>query len=148
MNSTLPPTAPSTELRKQGGRWLRDLRERRNLTQKDLADLVEVKNSVFISQLENGRVRIPPERYEQWAAAYGLSAYEFVKTLLSFFDPITFRLLFEIAPADGGRGELNGQTAILTDHASQRYIDALYSLLGKKTAELESLRQKIGEGKL
>lgn len=149
MNSTLPIPPPSVaELRKQGGRWLRDLRERRNLTQKDLANLVEVKNSVFISQLENGRVRIPPERYEQWAAAYGLSPYDFVKTLLTFFDPITYRLLFDIAPVDEGRGEINSQTAILTDHASQRYIDALYSLLGKKTAELELLRQKLGEGKM
>lgn len=139
------------DLKKEGGRWLRALRDRRGLSQKDLAALVDVQNSVFISQLENGRVRIPPERYEQWAAAYGFSTYEFVKCLMSFYDPVTFRLLFHEdndtnRTIDGAREvdvNLNMHTAVVTQQVCERYVDALYQLLGKKTAELEMLRGEL-----
>lgn len=130
--------------KKEGGRWLRSLRDRRGLSQKDLAALVEVQNSIFISQLENGRVRIPPERYQEWAAAYGLAPYEFVKTLMSFYDPVTYRLLFqEPSRSDERGGNLSVRAAVNPNHASDRYVDALYMLLGRKTAELEMLQEKL-----
>lgn len=135
--------APS-ELKREGGKWLRALRERRGLSQKQLAALVGVQNSVFISQLENGRVRIPPERYDVWAEAYGLPAYEFVKALMSFYDPITHRLLFGAnAVLEDLTGELSTDTAIISGHVNDRYIDALYRLLGRKTAELEILQETL-----
>lgn len=137
---------PPSELKREGGKWLRALRERRGLSQKQLAALVGVQNSVFISQLENGRVRIPPERYDVWAEAYGLPSYEFVKALMSFYDPITHRLLFgdNAAVEDLNlTGELSKDTAIISGHVNDRYIDALYLLLGRKTAELEILQETL-----
>lgn len=145
MASSSPSAAKSpSELKREGGKWLRALRERRGLSQKELAALIGVQNSVFISQLENGRVRIPPERYDAWAEAYGLPAFEFVKALMSFYDPITHRLLFGAnAAVQDLSGELSTDTAIISGHVNDRYIDALYRLLGKKTAELEILQETL-----
>lgn len=98
--------------------------------------------------MENGRVRIPPERYEDWAAAYGLAPYDFVKTLMSFYDPVTYRLLFQESSrsderGDGIDGDFSMQTAVDPNHVRDRYVEALYLLLGKKTAELEMLQEKL-----
>ncbi|KAA5607263.1 helix-turn-helix transcriptional regulator [Roseospira marina] len=82
------------KLRRAAGRWLKALRERRQLSQRQLAALVHVEYYTFISQIEAGRGRIPPDRYEQWAHALDLPIVGFVKTLLSFYDPVTHRILF------------------------------------------------------
>ena len=90
-------------LRREAGKWLRDLRESRNLTQRELASLVGVEYYTFISQLEVGRGRIPPDRYERWARALGLNPADFVKQLMRYYDPETYRLLFaEKEPAVAG----------------------------------------------
>lgn len=82
------------KLRRAAGRWLKQLRERRGLSQRQLAALVNVEYYTFISQIEAGRGRIPPDRYEQWADALDVPVIGFVKTLLGFYDPVTHRLLF------------------------------------------------------
>ncbi|MEM7225601.1 MAG: helix-turn-helix transcriptional regulator [Pseudomonadota bacterium] len=82
------------ELRRQAGRWLRQLREERGLTQRGLAQAVEVEYYTFISQIESGRGRIPPDRYELWAKALDMDVRTFVKALTRYYDPITYRLLF------------------------------------------------------
>ena len=82
-------------LRQQAGRWLRQLRESQGLSQRGLADLVGVEYYSFISQLETGRGRVPPERYAVWAHALGLKPADFVKGLMRFYDPITYGILFE-----------------------------------------------------
>ncbi len=48
------------KLRNQAGRWLRQLREERGISQRELAKKVGAKYYTFISQLELGRGRIPP----------------------------------------------------------------------------------------
>ena len=48
------------DLRRDGGRWLKDQRERVGLSQRQLAELVGAEYYTFISQLETGRGRIPP----------------------------------------------------------------------------------------
>jgi transcriptional regulator with XRE-family HTH domain len=83
------------EMRREGGRWLRELREKAGLSQRELASLVDVDYYTFVSQLENGRGRVPPDRYRVWARALKIDPREFVKTLLSFYDPITYEILFE-----------------------------------------------------
>lgn len=83
------------ELRLAMGRWLRDLREGRGLTQRDLANILSLDYYTFVSQLENGRGRIPPHRYIEWATALGVAPQVFVKTLLSYTEPLTYRILFE-----------------------------------------------------
>lgn len=85
------------KLRKDAGKWLRDMRERTGLTQRQLADLVGVEYYTFISQLEVGRGRIPPDRYERWAAALHMPPAVFVKQLMRYYDPETYRLLFGTA---------------------------------------------------
>lgn len=82
------------KLRRDAGKWLKELREKRNLTQRELAQLVGVEYYTFVSQLEVGRGRIPPDRYERWATALGIEPAEFVKELMRFYDPETYRLLF------------------------------------------------------
>ena len=81
-------------LRREAGKWLKDLREKRGLSQRELANLVKVEYYTFISQLEVGRGRIPPDRYELWARALDIEPAEFVKHLMQFYDPETYRLLF------------------------------------------------------
>nr|WP_221237051.1 helix-turn-helix transcriptional regulator [Roseospira goensis] len=81
-------------MRRAAGRWLKALREKRQLSQRQLAALVEVEYYTFISQIEAGRGRIPPDRYESWAAALDVPVIPFVKTLMGFYDPVTHRILF------------------------------------------------------
>lgn len=83
------------ELRRRAGRWLKELRESRGLSQRNLAALVGAEYYTFISQLEAGRGRIPPDRYTVWAGALGIEPRVFVKALLQFYDPVTYGLVFE-----------------------------------------------------
>ena len=83
------------ELRQRAGRWLKELREGRALSQRNLADLVGAEYYTFISQLEAGRGRIPPDRYRDWASALGVDPRVFVKTLMQFYDPVTYEIVFE-----------------------------------------------------
>lgn len=82
------------ELRREGGRFLKDLREKQGLSQRQLAALVGAEYYTFISQLETGRGRVPPDRYRFWADALGVDAKDFVKSLMRFYDPLTFEILF------------------------------------------------------
>ncbi|KUO57037.1 MAG: Cro/Cl family transcriptional regulator [Alphaproteobacteria bacterium BRH_c36] len=87
------------ELRKSAGKWLRGLREAQGLSQRELAHQVGVEYYTFISQLETGRGRIPPDKYRVWADALGLPVRDFVRHLFQFYDPITFDILFSDEPA-------------------------------------------------
>ena len=82
------------ELRREGGRWLKYLRERRGLSQRQMAALVGAEYYTFISQIEAGRGRIPPDRYLTWAQALDVEPKLFVRTLLRYYDPVTYRILF------------------------------------------------------
>jgi transcriptional regulator with XRE-family HTH domain len=82
------------ELRNQAGQWLRELREKRGLSQRDLAAKVGAEYYTFISQLETGRGRIPPDRYLIWAKALEVDSQDFVRKLMSYYDPVTYGILF------------------------------------------------------
>jgi transcriptional regulator with XRE-family HTH domain len=82
------------ELRAAGGQWLKSLRENAGLSQRELADRVGITYYTFVSQLENGRGRLPPDRYEAWAAALGMDAKDFTRDLMKFYDPVTHGILF------------------------------------------------------
>ena len=82
------------ELRREGGRYLKELREARGLSQRQLAALVGTEYYTFISQLETGRGRIPPDRYRAWAEALDIDVRQFVQTLMRFYDPLTYDILF------------------------------------------------------
>ena len=83
------------DLRREGGRWLKTLRESAGLSQRQLAAKVDAEYYTFISQLETGRGRIPPDRYAEWAAALGVPIKEFVRGILRYYDPITHDILFD-----------------------------------------------------
>jgi transcriptional regulator with XRE-family HTH domain len=85
------------ELRQQAGRWLKELREARGLSQRAMAARVGAEYYTFISQLEAGRGRIPPDRYKAWAEALGVEPKTFVQTLLRYYDPVTYAIVFEDA---------------------------------------------------
>lgn len=82
------------QLRKKGGLYLKKLRESAGLTQRELAVKLGLNYYTFISQIESGKGRVPPDQYEKWAAALGVNVSEFVRKLLVFYDPMTFQALF------------------------------------------------------
>jgi transcriptional regulator with XRE-family HTH domain len=82
------------DLRREGGRWLKDMREAAGLSQRQLAAKVGADYYTFISQLETGRGRIPPDRYTDWAKALGMADKDFVREVMRFYDPITYGILF------------------------------------------------------
>jgi transcriptional regulator with XRE-family HTH domain len=108
-------------LRRAAGEWLRSLREQRGLSQRDLAKLVDADYYTFISQLETGRGKVPPERYEIWANALAIDPKTFVKKLLHYYDPLTYEILFQEDVRDEVVANRHG-TAVdaMTSGASQK----------------------------
>jgi len=84
----------SKEHRLTLGVWLRELREARGLSQRELADTLGLEYYTFISQLENGRGKIPSGRYRDWANALGQDSKMFVRKLLMHYDPVSYDILF------------------------------------------------------
>jgi len=82
------------KLRNQAGHWLRELREERGMSQRELARKIGAKYYTFISQLEHGRGRIPPDRYLVWARALGVEPRAFVRGLMFHYDPVTYSVIF------------------------------------------------------
>jgi len=85
---------PTRELRLQAGLRLREWREKRGLSQRELCREVGAEHHTLISALELGRGRIPPDRYLIWAHALRIEPREFVLALMSYYDPITYNALF------------------------------------------------------
>ncbi|MTI44451.1 helix-turn-helix protein [Roseibium hamelinense] len=84
-------------LRKSAGEWLKGLREESGLSQTELAERVGVDYYSFISQIENGRGRIPSGRFAKWADALGVDRRVFTKEILRYYDPCVHELLFDAA---------------------------------------------------
>jgi transcriptional regulator with XRE-family HTH domain len=82
-------------LRKQAGTWLKERRKDAGLSQVELAQRLGLKYYTFISQVENGFGRVPTDTMEAWAAALGISAPDFARQLLVYYEPELHRLLFE-----------------------------------------------------
>ncbi len=81
-------------LRKLAGAYVKGLRERAELSQNDLAKLVGLDYYTMVSQIERGAARLPPDRQQLWAEALKVDPQEFVRTLLRFYDPYTWEILF------------------------------------------------------
>lgn len=93
--SALPLRADDVqELRKAAGRWLKELRESKGLSQRQVADQTGTTYYTFVSQLETGRGRISPDQYERWAKTFEVEPRVFVKTLMRYYDPVTYEILF------------------------------------------------------
>lgn len=82
------------KLRKQAGLYIQGLRKDAGLTQNELAKRLGLDYYTFISQVENGFNRVPPESMSEWARALKVDQQEFAKKLLSFYDPHMYQALF------------------------------------------------------
>ena len=95
------------ELRRAGGLWLKDLRERAGHTQRSFAIAVGVDYYTFISQIETGRGAVPKDRYTTWAEHLGLHPREFLRQYMEYFDPVSYNILFgpdsHVELADGDK---------------------------------------------
>ena len=125
------------ELRRAGGKWLKERRENAGLSQRQLADILGVEYYTFISQIETGHGRIPPDRYEAWAGAIGVSLPEFVREILRYYDPVTFCILFEKEPYTLGSDTETAHMLMSKNQQLHEQVWELQRLLGKKTMELE-----------
>ena len=83
------------DFRCEGGRWLKNRRLLVGLTQRQLAELVGANPWTLVSQVETGRSSIMPVDYLAWAAALEMHPQEFVRELMQFYNPITYKILFE-----------------------------------------------------
>ena len=89
-------SAPETqELRKDAGKLLKHLREKAGHSQRTFAAEIGSPIYTFVSQIETGRGRIPPDQIRVWANAYGIEARNFMMMIMRFYDPETFAVLFE-----------------------------------------------------
>ncbi|MEO1315360.1 MAG: helix-turn-helix transcriptional regulator [Pseudomonadota bacterium] len=86
------------ELRRKLGRWLKEHREERGLTQADLAERLGLRYYSFISQVENGLGRIPQDLYAPWAAALDIDPRIFAWTVLAHLEPGLYGMLDADAP--------------------------------------------------
>ena len=75
------------------GEYMKGLREAKGWTQRELAELVGVTDN-HISDIENAKRKMGPERYRQFAAVFGIDRAEFGKVILQHYDPLTYDLIF------------------------------------------------------
>ena len=87
-------------LRLKGGAYVKRLRQASGLTQRELAVKVGLNYYTFISQLENGTGRVPPDLYAAFADAFHVNRKEFVRELLRYYDPFTYKILFTNAGSE------------------------------------------------
>ncbi len=95
--ASMPQAMQRDELarrRQEGGAWLRALREKARLSQRELAESVGQVYYSFVSQIEAGKGRVPIAQMELWANALQVSHSYFARGVLKFYDPITHDMLF------------------------------------------------------
>jgi transcriptional regulator with XRE-family HTH domain len=97
-------TRPTHKLHAAGS-WLLELRERRGLTQRELAQMVGVEYYTIIAQLESGRGHVPADRYLAWAAALQVEPQEFARRLMAYYDHGVVRAVTAAAAQAGDIGE-------------------------------------------
>ena len=81
------------ELRRQGGKWLKQLRENVGLSQRQLADRLDIEYHTLIAQLESGIGHVPTHRYRDWSRVLRIPVETFVRDLLRYYDPDTYEIL-------------------------------------------------------
>lgn len=90
----LQETSSAADLRKKAGSWLRSKRCALGLSQRELADRVNMEYYTFISQIEAGRGRVPSDRLRDWSEALEIDPKEFAIELMKYYDPYTFDMIF------------------------------------------------------
>jgi transcriptional regulator with XRE-family HTH domain len=85
----------SSDLRKKAGQWLKERRCDLGLSQRELSQRVNMEYYTFISQIEAGRGRVPADRLRDWSIALEIDPRVFATTLLQYYDPHTYDMMFE-----------------------------------------------------
>ena len=85
----------TTDLRQEGGKIIKQMREQAGLSQTDLGRALGLAGKQFISQIENGRTRIPLDQVPVWAKAMKVEPRELMKLLMRCYEPLAFAILFE-----------------------------------------------------
>jgi ribosome-binding protein aMBF1 (putative translation factor) len=86
-------TKGNVKLRRQAGHILAKYRHNAGLSQRDLAAKLKFKHYTFVSQVEGGACRLPPDLYAAWSKAVGISAHELVTAVFPLYDPMTAKFL-------------------------------------------------------
>ncbi len=94
------------QLRREGGAWLRSMREQAGLSQRELALAVGADYYSFVSQLESGKGRVPVAQVELWAKALKVRRSDFAKGLLKYYDPLTYDMLFNDSEVAGDEAKV------------------------------------------
>ncbi len=84
----------TADLRKQAGLWLKSRRCELGLSQRELAQRVNMEYYTFISQIEAGRGRVPSERFYDWSKALEMDPKEFAINLMKYYDPHMYDMIF------------------------------------------------------
>ena len=93
-NKITPAVSRDKDARTELGSWLRTLREAQGLSQRQLADMLDLDYYTFISQLETGRGKIPSARYRDWAKVLQQEPKAFMTILLRYYEPEAYEMLF------------------------------------------------------
>ena len=84
----------SMKRRSEAGIFVKALRAQQALTQRDVAVALNLNYYTMISQIEAGSARIPPDLYVAYAKVLKVPPALFVKKLLEFYDPHTYKALY------------------------------------------------------
>ena len=85
-------------LRKKAGAYIKNLRKDACLTQREVAVALNLDYYTFISQLESGYGRVPPNLYRSLADILEVKCSVFTKEMMRFYDPFTFDAMFHETP--------------------------------------------------
>lgn len=81
-------------LRKKAGAYIKSLRKDAGLTQREVAVALNLDYYTFISQLESGYGRVPPNLYRSLADILEVECSVFTKEMCRFYDPFTYDAMF------------------------------------------------------
>lgn len=87
-------TLPLVHLKLDGaGKTIRYWRQRRRLSQEELGERCGLAGS-YVAAVENGAVRLRPDKIDEMALALGVTVDLFAKTLLKYYYPEYYSAIF------------------------------------------------------
>lgn len=81
--------------RREAGQILADMRRSVDKTQKDIAKEIGIEYYTMISQIESGKVRLPPAQIIPFAQAVQTNRKKLAKMLLYYYEPEMYEALFD-----------------------------------------------------
>lgn len=94
MNKQGARTEENMALRKDGGLFIKALRNQAGLTQREVAVALDMNYYTMVAQMEAGTARIPPDSYVAYAKVLGVDHAKFVRKLMQYYDPHTYKALW------------------------------------------------------